>query len=200
MPYSLVYSRSIPNDGRVRITDVAITERSVMIEVLSLVSPFRRIAGYVYAIQSDGLIDYERSNGVTLPFGKNRVEFPVLTLPYYLEFYPAWGTNSGIISVYTGNPSPPLPSVAIPNTEMRAYRLNSGGRVLVSQSLISPFVEVGLPPCSEAFARADGSLWLDQDAPNFKFAFPPNWSANSTDEATFQAVKAESTTVRLPSN
>ena len=109
MPYELLYSRTIAGDGVVRYTDVPITDKSVMIEVLSLLSPFRRIAGYAYALRSDGISDYERSGGVTLPFGKNRVTFASATLPYGLEFFPKWGMRTGIISVYTGDPSPPPP-------------------------------------------------------------------------------------------
>lgn len=109
MPYELLYSRTITGDGVARYTDVPITGKSVMIEVLSLLSPFRRIAGYAYALRSDGISDYERSGGVTLPFGKNRVTFAAATLPYGLEFFPKFGVRSGIISVYVGEPTPPPP-------------------------------------------------------------------------------------------
>ena len=81
-----------------------------MVDILSLRSPFYRLAGYAYSIVSDGLIDYERGKGYTLPFGKNRLLFPDAVLPYYLEFFPKWGTKQAIISVYTGNPSPPPPT------------------------------------------------------------------------------------------
>ena len=107
MPYTLLFSRSIQSDAVMRITDVPITDKNVMIEVLSLMSPFRRLAGYAYALRSDGITDYERSSGVTLPFGKNRVNFGSATVPYGLEFFPRWGVKSGIISVYTGEPTPP---------------------------------------------------------------------------------------------
>ena len=109
MAYELLYSRIITGDGAVRYTDVPITDKSVMIELLSLLSPFRRIAGYAYALRSDGISDYERSGGVMLPFGKNRVTFASATLPYGLEFFPKWGMKTGIISVYIGAPGPPSP-------------------------------------------------------------------------------------------
>lgn len=109
MAYTLLYSRSIASDDRVRFTDVPIASPSIMVDVLSLRSPFYRIAGYAYSIVSDGLIDYERGTGYTLPFGKNRLLFPNTVLPYYLEFFPKWGTRQAIISVYTGLPSPPPP-------------------------------------------------------------------------------------------
>lgn len=109
MPYNLLYSRSIQNDSVIRILDVPIPERNVMIEVLSLISPFRRLFGYAYALRSDGLTDYERSGGFMLPFGKNRVNFAAATAPYFLELFPRRGITSGIISVYTGEPSPPEP-------------------------------------------------------------------------------------------
>ena len=110
MPYSLLYTRPISSDDRVRFTDVPITSPSIMVDVLSLRSPFYRLAGYAYSIVSDGVIDYERGAGYTLPFGKNRLIFPDTVLPYYLEFFPKWGTKQAIISVYTGTPSPNPPS------------------------------------------------------------------------------------------
>ena len=109
MPYNLLYTRPISSDDRVRFTDVPITSPSIMVDVLSLRSPFYRIAGYAYSIVSDGVIDYERGTGYTLPFGKNRLLFPSSSLPYYLEFFPKWGTRQAIISVYTGSPSPAPP-------------------------------------------------------------------------------------------
>ena len=124
MPYELLYSRTITGDGVVRYTDIPITDRSVMIEVLSLLSPFRRIAGYAYALRSDGIIDYERSGGVTLPFGKNRVTFAAATLPYGLEFFPKWGMKTGIISVYIGDPnSPPPPPPAWKRAPIGPYQM-----------------------------------------------------------------------------
>lgn len=112
-----------------RVLDVPITDRSVMIEVLSLLSPFRRLAGYAYALRSDGITDYERSSGITLPFGKNRVNFAAATVPYFLEFFPRWGVRSGIISVYTGEPdgAPPLngPWRLIPGFDIE-LRLSQG--------------------------------------------------------------------------
>ena len=107
MPYSLVYSRSISSDAVVRVLDVPIPDKSIMIEVLSLISPYRRLFGYAYALRSDGLTDYERSGGYILPFGKNRINFPVASAPYFLELFPRRGITSGIVSVYTGEPGPP---------------------------------------------------------------------------------------------
>ena len=110
MPYTLVYSRLISSDAVVRVLDVPIPDKSIMIEVLSLISPYRRLFGYAYALRSDGLTDYERSGGYILPFGKNRINFPAATAPYFLELFPRRGITSGIVSVYTGDPSPPTPS------------------------------------------------------------------------------------------
>ena len=107
MAYTLLYSRNIASDERVRLADIPIETNSIMVDILSLRSPYFRIAGYVYSIVSDGLIDYERGAGYTLPFGKNRLLFPNTTLPYFLEFFPKWGTTQAIISVYTGSPPPP---------------------------------------------------------------------------------------------
>lgn len=156
MPYELLYSRTIAGDGVVRYTDVPITEKSVMIEVLSLLSPFRRIAGYAYALRSDGISDYERSGGVTLPFGKNRVTFASATLPYGLEFFPKWGMKTGIISVYIGDPGPPpnppeaWKSIPGHNTEFR--RAQSPSRLEYRQPIGSTTVR------SMAFGFAEGSV------------------------------------------
>lgn len=105
MPYNLLYSRSISSDDRVRFTDVPINEASIMVDILSLRSPFYRIAGYIYSITSDGVIDFERGAGYTVPFGKNRLLFPSQSFPYFLEFFPKWGTRQAIVSVYTGSPT-----------------------------------------------------------------------------------------------
>ena len=110
MAYTLLYSRQIKEDAVLRVTDIPIPDRSVMIELLSIASPFRRLAGFAYPLRSDGLRDYERGLGVTLPFGKNRVNFATATPPYFLEFFPRWGIKTAIISVYTGEPNPPAPS------------------------------------------------------------------------------------------
>ena len=149
MPYTLLFSRSIQSDAVMRITDVPIADKNVMIEVLSLMSPFRRLAGYAYALRSDGITDYERSSGVTLPFGKNRVNFGSATVPYGLEFFPKFGIRSGIISVYVGEPTPPLPptedwkAVSSQNIEFRLaqnpnridYRRPIGSSVVESMAL-----------------------------------------------------------------
>ena len=171
MAYELLYSRTITGDGVVRYTDVPITEKSVMIEVLSLLSPFRRIAGYVYALRGDGISDYERSGGVTLPFGKNRVTFASATLPYGLEFFPKWGMKTGIISVYIGEPgSPPPPPgawISIPgyNTEFRRaqapirleYRQPIGSAIV--QSMAFEFIEGAVKDGYLNWKKGDGSFW-----------------------------------------
>ena len=139
-------------DGAVRYTDVPILNRSVMIEILSLVSPFRRIAGYAYALRSDGITDYERSGGVTLPFGKNRVSFSVATVPYNLEFFPKWGVKSGIISVYSGEPGPPLP----PSGE---WRMMPAGVYEMRLNSSPPSISYRAAPGSEAIVfGSDGAV------------------------------------------
>ena len=162
MPYNLLYTRSISSDDRVRFTDVPITSPSIMVDVLSLRSPFYRIAGYAYSIVSDGVIDYERGDGYTLPFGKNRLLFPNTVLPYYLEFFPKWGTKQAIISVYTGSPTPPAPpggwkQMAIGPYQMRldtspagiSYRTTPDDEALV----------VGSEGAVEAIMIEDDVIW-----------------------------------------
>lgn len=192
MPYELLYSRTITGDGVMRYTDVPITDKSVMIEVLSLLSPFRRIAGYAYALRSDGIADYERSGGVTLPFGKNRVNFAVATVPYGLEFFPKWGMKTGIISVYIGEPgAPPPPSSVwkpIPyfDVEFRLaqspnrieYRKPIGSSIIQSmaagaiQGCLSPSGYVGWKtsgPAGYAYVPEFPTEYFDSDAAHAAF-------------------------------
>ena len=170
MPYELLYSRTITGDGVIRYTDVPITEKSIMIEVLSFLSPFRRIAGYAYALRSDGITDYERSGGVTLPFGKNRVTFASATLPYGLEFFPKWGVKSGIISVYVGEPTPPGPQ------PVWKTHVNSGKQFSLSipgpgiDSRISAGAPNDVSPAPNAISGAlvfDYLIWKNQDGSMF---------------------------------
>ena len=171
MPYTLLFSRSIQSDAVMRITDVPITDKNVMIEVLSLMSPFYRLAGYAYALRNDGITDYERSSGVTLPFGKNRVNFGSATVPYGLEFFPRWGVKSGIISVYTGEPSPPPPPPnawkPIPNYNFEfriaqspnrlEYRTPVGSTII--QSMANGIIEGGYAFGYVQWKKSDGTFW-----------------------------------------
>lgn len=153
MPYNLLYTRSIASDDRIRFTDVPITSSSIMVDILSLRSPFYRIAGYAYSVVSDGLIDYERGKGYTLPFGKNRLQFPETVLPYYLEFFPKWGTKQAILSVYTGFPSPPSPTnpwVDFPAYDVAFRRAQSPSRLEYRQPIGSAVIQ------SMAFGFAEG--------------------------------------------
>lgn len=180
MPYELLYSRTIAGEGVVRYTDVPITDKSVMIEVLSLLSPFRRIAGYAYALRSDGITDYERSGGVTLPFGKNRVNFAVATVPYGLEFFPKWGMKTGIISVYIGEPGstppPPRAWIYVPSYDTEFRRAQSPSRLEYRQPVGSAIVQsmaLGLVEGGYAFAyfqwkKNDGTYWYS-DVNNLSF-------------------------------
>lgn len=200
MTYELLYSRTIAGDSVIRYTDVPITNRNVMIEVLSLLSPFRRIAGYAYALRSDGLADYERSGGVTLPFGKNRVNFALATVPYGLEFFPKWGMKTGIISVYIGEPSPPNPFITIPGTSLRCYRDAVTGLIMVSPNSSAPFSDVGLPPCVGAFARSDSSVWLDISYPNYGYAYPGVWAFQPANEGNYNTALSELGSIVVPSS
>ena len=156
MAYELLYSRNITGDGVVKYTDVPITDKSVMIELLSLLSPFRRIAGYAYAIRSDGISDYERSGGVMLPFGKNRVTFASATLPYGLEFFPKWGMKTGIISVYIGEPSPQTPPGAwnpFPQWDIELRLVSSPGAIEYRRPIGSSIIQ------SKASGAVGGFVW-----------------------------------------
>ena len=189
MPYTLLYSRNITSDAVMRVLDVPIPDRNVMIEVLSLLSPFRRLAGYAYALRSDGITDYERSSPHTLPFGKNRIYFGDAVPPYFLEFFPRFGVKTGIISVYTGEPSPPGPPpgswipVTAHNIEFRRatnpsrleYRQPIGSSVI--QSMASGFVEGGY---------FDGYLNWKTEAFTYKYTSITDLSFEGLTSETYQ--------------
>ena len=202
MPYELLYSRTIAGDGVVRYTDVPITDKSVMIEVLSLLSPFRRIAGYAYALRSDGISDYERSGAVMLPFGKNRVTFADATLPYGLEFFPKWGMKTGIISVYIGEPgSPPPPSVPIPGTSERVYIDGDAETVFLSRGPGQPFEDLGWGFIYRAWVGGDGRIYTDSYQPSKGIAEGPNWALDrNPDYNTYVEAIAASSSTPLPVN
>ena len=202
MPYQLLYSRIISGDAAVRYTDVPITDKSVMIEILSLLSPFRRIAGYAYALRSDGIADYERSGGVTLPFGKNRVTFSIDTLPYGLEFFPKWGMKTGIISVYVGEPgSPPPPSVLIPGTSERVYIDGASSTVFLSRGPGQPFTDLGWGFVHRAWVGVDGRIYTDSYQPSKGIAQGPDWVLDrSPDYNTYVGTIYDPSSTPLPVN
>lgn len=151
MAYTLLYSRQIKEDAVLRVTDIPIPDRSVMIELLSIASPFRRLAGFAYPLRSDGLRDYERGSGVTLPFGKNRVNFAAATPPYFLEFFPRWGIKTAVISVYTGEPDPPAPTDSgWKQAPSGPYQLKLIASPAGISSRTSPTNEAVVPACNGA--------------------------------------------------
>ena len=202
MPYSLVFSRTISNDAVMRIVDVPISNRSVMIEVLSLISPSRRLAGYAYALRGDGITDYERSAGVTLPFGKNRVNFGNGLEPYGLEFFPRWGVKSGIISVYTGEPGAPAPpSVPIPGTTERVYIDGTSQTVFLSRAPGQPFEDLGWGFIYRAWVRPDGRIYTDSFAPSKGISEGPIWALDrDPDYFDYQDMLVDPNRVELPTN
>lgn len=156
MAYTLLYSRNITSDDRVRFTDVPITETSIMVDILSLRSPFYRIAGYAYSIVSDGLIDYERGAGYTLPFGKNRLFFPSSPKPYFLEFFPKWGTRQAIVSVYTGQPSsqsPPGEWKPFPQWDIELRLISSPAAIEYRSPIGATAIQL------KAFGAVAGFVW-----------------------------------------
>lgn len=201
MPYTLLFSRTIANDSVKRMVDVPITNRSVMIEILSLGSTFRRVAGYAYALRSDGITDYERSDGITLPFGKNRVNFASATVPYGLEFFPRWGVRSGIISVYTGEPDPltPVGYLLIPGTPFRV-RYNSqrnGGTIERSENQGEWFAINDGGGIEEGYLGSDGNVYVKLTGQGVYLKTAPiNSGWESIDVAAYSAAASSGT--RIP--
>ena len=201
MPYTLLFSRSIQSDAVMRITDVPITDKNVMIEVLSLISPFRRLAGYAYALRSDGITDYERSGGVTLPFGKNRVNFGGTAVPYGLEFFPRWGVTSGIISVYTGEPGPPVPVPGVwkqfPEHDVEFRLAVSPARIEYRNPIGSSIVQTMADGAVAAGVKTgDAIVW--RTATEYRWANFFNRQMGGVDtEAAFNLFMASSDTIAL---
>ena len=201
MPYTLLFSRSIQSDAVMRITDVPITDKNVMIEVLSLISPFRRLAGYAYALRSDGITDYERSSGVTLPFGKNRVNFGGTAVPYGLEFFPRWGVTSGIISVYTGEPGPPAPPPGVwkqfPAYDIEFRLSSSPARIEVRTPIGSSAVEIMADGAIAGGVRG-GEAIVWKTATGYRWAnFSSRWLGDVDTEEAFNIFMASPDTIAL---
>ncbi|MGL4282518.1 MAG: hypothetical protein ACRCSI_02400, partial [Eubacterium aggregans] len=102
MALNLLFSRNRSDDSQVRFLDVPVQSNSIMIDMLSILSQFRRTAGWLYPIRPASTSDYERGKGQLILFGKSRVIFPDFTPPYYLEFFPRFGVGVYILSVYEG--------------------------------------------------------------------------------------------------
>lgn len=102
MPLNLEFSRQRNDDEPVRFDDVPVQSSSIMVDALSILSQFRRSAGWLYPMRPVTATDYERGRGQLILFGKNRVTFSDFKPPYVLEFFPRFGIKTYILSVYTG--------------------------------------------------------------------------------------------------
>ena len=201
MAYELLYSRTITGDGAVKYIDVPITDKSVMIELLSLLSPFRRIAGYAYALRSDGISDYERSGGVMLPFGKNRITFASATLPYGLEFFPKWGMKTGIISVYIGEPGSPAPPPGVwkqfPEHDVEFRLAQSPARIEYRAPIGSSIVQsMASGAIGAGVKNGDAIVWKTSTAYGWANFFNRQME-NVDSESAFNLFMAASNTIAL---
>lgn len=102
MPLTLIFSRNRNNDDSVRFLDNPVDDPSIMVDTLSILSQFRRTAGWLYPIRQVSNLDFERGRGQLLLFGKQRCIFTDFPPPYFLEFFPKFGVGAYILSVYTG--------------------------------------------------------------------------------------------------
>lgn len=109
LAYNLLFSRNRNDDLPVIFSDVDVPSASIMVDALSVLSQFRRSAGWLYPVRPATPGTFERGAGRLILFGKNRVVFPDFTPPYKLEFFPRFGVGTYILSFYTGEPSPPPP-------------------------------------------------------------------------------------------
>lgn len=108
MAYQLLFSRNRTNNAPVVFSDIEITEPSVMIDAISILSQFRRVLGWVYPCRPTGTGSFERGEGRILPYGKNRCIFNDFSTPYFLEFFPVFASTNYILSVYLGEPDGPV--------------------------------------------------------------------------------------------
>jgi hypothetical protein len=104
MPYNLLFSRNRSNQDPVTFGDVEISQPSVMVDALSVLSQFRRSAGWLYPVRKSGTNTYERGRGHLILFGQSRVISPDFEPPYYFQFYPRVGVGTYILSFYSGYP------------------------------------------------------------------------------------------------
>lgn len=197
MPYSLIFSRNRSNDAPVVFGDVTVPEASIMVDILSLQSKYRRSAGWIYPARSVGSGGFERGVGTRLMFGRTRLNLTDFPPPYNLEFFPEIGRFPYIISVYTGSPDPEsLPSTPLPNSAGYVRRSQSTGQILFSPSQGGNFVPVsGWDPCLAAKVRSNGQIWLDLGNPAYRYAWSVNDPLSVANFGNWLEVSAEPGTI-----
>jgi hypothetical protein len=192
MPYELLFSRNRSNDVPVVWSDIEILESSLMVDALSILSQFRRSAGWLYPVRPTGTGSFERGQGRLILFGKTRVNFPDFPPPYYLEFFPRFGCSTYVLSVYKGQPVPPRPPViTFPNGQAQIYRSSLGGSLFVSESATAPFIRiVGSEGSLSAKVGGDGRLFIEFGPSNYRYSLGPPWTLLTMSRGTWNQVIA----------
>lgn len=171
MPYSFLFSRNIQGDCPFRLVDVPISVDSLMVRAVPGNSELFRTAGWLCAIVPDGAGDYERYGSSIILYGKSRVAFPLVPRPYFLEFFPRYGRRSGVLTFYSGFPSP-MPDRRVWKSDYQgsfqyaltidgpgvSMRVNASGES--TQFLVSQVTEAQLWYGYLNYREQDGSMFL----------------------------------------
>jgi hypothetical protein len=171
MPFLLQYSRNRTDASVLRITDVPLNERVLMVDVLSFQSQFRRTAGYLYPIVSDGVTDYIRGRGGLILFGKNHIVVDDLPTPFYFEFIPKYSTNTYVLSVYYDRQvSSKFIQCGTTPYKARVDKMIGGGAVVTANGAGGIFLPLGTlrgvlqavyyPPGQSIFVRCQGEVYF----------------------------------------
>jgi hypothetical protein len=185
MAYELLYSRNRSTDTPVVFETVEVPQASLMIDVLSVLSQFRRSAGWLYPVRPTGTGSYERGEGRLLLFGKTRVIFNDFTPPYYLEFFPRFGVGKYILSVYTGDPTVTRPaSLTFPAASNQIYRDANTGQIWIAADENSPFIALpNLFNTQGAFVTYDSRVFIYTESDTYIVAQPPDWVLQGSNSA-----------------
>jgi hypothetical protein len=200
--YTLIYSRNRSDDQPVTFGDVTLDTKSVMIDILSLASNVRRVAGWVYPVRPAGNGTFERGKSQQLLFDKSRCIFEDFTPPYSLQFYPRYGVKRYILSVYSGEPSPDRPPhIVFPGTSTQVYRSAVTGEVFVAPDGESLFVAIaGTIGSLAAKAGSDGRLFLQFNYPSYAYSWGPPWILLPMNEQNWNEISANPGTITIPNN
>lgn len=202
MAYNLIFSRNRSNDDAIVFGDVAIPGTSIMVDAFSILSQFRRSAGWLYPVREAGNGTYERGAGHLILFGKSRVVMLDFEPPYYLEFFPRHNVGTYILSFYTGDPSPVRPNhIVFPGTTTEVYRSAATGAIYVAADAVSPFLPInGTAGSIAARAGGDGRLFLDMGYPSYLYSWGPPWELLAMNQDNWNDVGALPATLTIPSN
>lgn len=125
MPYNLLYTRNRVNDAVFDVTDIPITDASIMIESISFLSKFNREFARVCPIVPSTSGGFEEGRSRSLNFARSRLVLDDFQPPYFLRFYPRYNISKFAVSVYSGDFAP-IPAWKTIAGLANRYRLLNG--------------------------------------------------------------------------